>query len=177
MTAKQAIDVHAFKEALDLSRNNQSVDFINVCTPVEYKEQHITGVRCVPLDQIDQHIDDFKDKKQIYIHCRSGSRGAQAAQALAEAGVTAELINMEGGLMAWKDAGLPVQSKTSTKLPLMRQVMLTAGSLVLLGVVLAQLVHPYFLALTVFVGAGLVFSGSTGWCGMAYALAKMPWNK
>ena len=59
----------------------------------------------------------------------------------------------------------------------MRPVMITAGSLVLLGVALGAVVHPGWLGLSGFVGAGLVFAGASGWCGMAKLLALMPWNR
>jgi hypothetical protein len=57
-----------------------------------------------------------------------------------------------------------------------RQVRVVAGSLVLLGILLS-LVHPAFLGLSAFVGAGLIFAGVTDYCGMALLLARMPWNK
>jgi hypothetical protein len=57
-----------------------------------------------------------------------------------------------------------------------RQVRITAGSLVLVGVVLGWLVHPYFIGLSAFIGAGLVFAGVTDTCGMGMLLARMPWN-
>jgi hypothetical protein len=56
-------------------------------------------------------------------------------------------------------------------------VQIAAGSLVLLGVVLGQVIAPGFYALSAFVGAGLTFAGITGWCGMAKLLALMPWNR
>ena len=59
----------------------------------------------------------------------------------------------------------------------MRQVQIVAGSLVVLGIVLGLWISPPFLAVSAFVGAGLVFAGSTGWCGMAKLLALMPWNR
>jgi hypothetical protein len=62
-------------------------------------------------------------------------------------------------------------------LPIMRQVQIAAGSLVLLGVVLAVLVSPWFMALSAFVGAGLIVAGVTGFCGMANLLLHMPWNR
>ena len=52
-----------------------------------------------------------------------------------------------------------------------------AGLLVLLGVLLAWLVHPIFFALTTFIGAGLVFAGITDTCGMGLLLVRMPWNQ
>jgi hypothetical protein len=45
------------------------------------------------------------------------------------------------------------------------------------GVVLGALVHPGFYGLSGFVGAGLVFAGVTGFCGMARLLALAPWNR
>ena len=59
----------------------------------------------------------------------------------------------------------------------MRQVQLGAGGLVLLGIVLAATVSPWFLLVTGFVGGGLLLAGATGFCGMARVLAYMPWNR
>lgn len=59
----------------------------------------------------------------------------------------------------------------------MQQVQIAAGSLVLAGVLLSQLVAPAWIWLSGFVGAGLVFAGVSGFCGMARLLAVMPWNR
>jgi hypothetical protein len=48
---------------------------------------------------------------------------------------------------------------------------------VVLGVLLGWFVSPWFLALSLFIGSGLVFAGVSGWCGMAKLLATMPWNR
>ena len=45
------------------------------------------------------------------------------------------------------------------------------------GAVLGWMIHPAFISLSAFVGAGLVFSGITDTCAMGIMLAKMPWNK
>ena len=58
-----------------------------------------------------------------------------------------------------------------------RQVRIAAGSLVVLGTALGAFVHPDFLGLSAFVGAGLVFAGVTDTCGMGMMLARMPWNR
>lgn len=61
---------------------------------------------------------------------------------------------------------------------MMQQVQIAAGGLVLLGITLSLILSNWwFVALSAFVGAGLVFAGSTGYCGMAKVLAKMPWNR
>ena len=83
----------------------------------------------------------------------------------------------EGGIEAWKKAGLPIARDRSQPIEIQRQVMIAAGSLVLLGVLLGRFVAPELYALPALVGAGLTFAGITGWCGMAKLLALMPWNR
>jgi hypothetical protein len=112
----------------------------------------------------------------VIFHCRSGARTAANAQRLAAA-TDCQAYLLEGGIDAWKKAGLPVAIDRRQPIEIMRQVQITAGSLVVLGVVLGLLAAPAFLALSAFVGAGLVFAGVTGWCGMARLLALMPWNR
>jgi rhodanese-related sulfurtransferase len=84
---------------------------------------------------------------------------------------------LEGGFGAWLEAGLPVHRHARAPLPLMRQVQIAAGSLVLLGVLLSQTVAPGWIWLSGFVGAGLIFAGVSGFCGMARLLGVMPWNR
>jgi rhodanese-related sulfurtransferase len=170
------ISIQAFKEVLNAEKHNPSVDFINVSTPGEYKEKHIRGVRSVPLDTIELRVNELKDKKTIYVHCRSGKRGHAAIEKLASLGVTAELVNVEGGILAWEEAGHETGSLTR-RLSIMRQTFIAAGALVLIGVILTQFAHHIFIVIPFGVSLGLLFSGITGWCGMALVLGKMPWNK
>ena len=58
-----------------------------------------------------------------------------------------------------------------------RQIPIVAGTIVFVGAVLGWMIHPAFISLSAFVGAGLVFSGITDTCAMGIMLAKMPWNK
>lgn len=171
------ISVQAFKEVIGAESSNRSVDFINVCTPAEYKESHIKGVRSLPLDELPKRADELKDKTTVYVHCRSGRRGEQAITQLRELGVKADLVNVAGGLMAWTEAGFETDSLAGNRMPIMRQVLLIAGGLVLLGFILSEIVTPQFIWLSAVVGAGLTFAGLTGWCGMTFVLAKMPWNR
>ena len=84
---------------------------------------------------------------------------------------------VEGGITACVGAGLPVERQASRVISLERQVRIAAGTLVLAGSLPGLLVHPAFLALPIFVGAGLVFAGVTDICGMGMLLARMPWNQ
>ena len=111
----------------------------------------------------------------LYVICRSGSRSKQGCDKLIAAGFT-NVINVTGGTQAWDKAGFAVvRGKKAVSLE--RQVRIAAGSLVVAGSALGFFVHPYWIALSAFVGAGLVFAGVTDTCGMAMVLAKMPWNK
>ena len=83
---------------------------------------------------------------------------------------------VEGGMDAWKKAGLPTEKKSGAPIELMRQVMIAAGSLVVGGFVLGATIDPRLYVISGLVGAGLIFSGVTGVCAMANFLRFMPWN-
>lgn len=155
----------------------QRVELIDVRTPVEFREVHVDFARNVPLDRLDPAALRAQlngSAEPLYVICRSGSRARQACEQLAAAGLN--VVNVEGGTAAWEAAGLPV-IRGQAAISLERQVRIAAGFLVLLGAVLALTVHPYFVGLSAFVGAGLMFAGITDTCGMAMILARMPWNQ
>lgn len=162
-----------------LRRQNQVVDLIDVRTPVEYREVHADPARSIPLDRLDPRaVMEGRNGTQhepLYVICRSGNRGRQVCEAFQAAGFS-NVVNVEGGTLAWEQAGLPVvRGKKAVSLE--RQVRIAAGSLVVLGTALGAFVHPAFLGLSAFVGAGLVFAGVTDTCGMGMFLARMPWNR
>lgn len=73
-----------------------------------------------------------------------------------------EAYILTGCIEAWKKAGLPIVADKSQPIEISRQVMIGAGSLVLLFVLLGASLAPGFYLLAAFVGAGLVFGGVTG---------------
>jgi rhodanese-related sulfurtransferase len=152
----------------------QRVRVVDVREPMEYAGGHIAGSLNVPLSRITQA--DLP-RGPLVLVCHSGNRSAQALTQLLQHGHPQPLADLEGGIPAWQQAGLPVRKLQNAPLPLMRQVQITAGSLVLLGLILGTWVAPGWMALSWFVGAGLVFAGVSGFCGMARLLAAMPWNK
>jgi len=154
-----------------------AVELIDVRTPVEYREVHVSCARNVPLDQL--HAPQLAAGRSrsvpLYVICRSGSRGKQACEKLQAAGFT-QAVNVEGGTQAWEQAGLPVV-RGKKAISLERQVRIAAGLLVLTGSILGYVVSPYWIGLPAFVGAGLAFAGITDTCGMGMLLARMPWNQ
>jgi len=155
----------------------QGATLVDVREPDEHAREHIPGARNLPLSQLEQADLALHGGKPVVFHCRSGARTAGHAGRLAAKAGACEAYVVAGGLEAWKRAGLPVAEDRRQPLELMRQVQIAAGSMVLLGVVLGALVAPAFYALSGFVGAGLVFAGVTGTCGLARVLRLMPWNR
>lgn len=162
------------KKLSELRASGEGVELIDVRTPAEFREIHVEFARNVPLERLNASAFEGRDRP-LYVICHSGSRGREACVKLLGApGV--DVVNVEGGILGWEEAGLPVLRGKKT-IPLERQVRIAAGSLVFLGSVLAAFVNLYWIVLPAFVGAGLVFSGVTGTCGMAMLLARMPWNQ
>ena len=159
--------------------DGKKIDLIDVRTPVEYREVHVEIARNVPLNQLDvgalMQARNNPTHEPLYVICRTGSRGQQACEQFLKAGYS-NVVNVEGGTMACVEAGLPVV-RGKRAISLERQVRIVAGSLVLLGAVLGWFVHPAFIGLSAFIGAGLVFAGITDTCGMGMILARMPWNQ
>ena len=147
---------------------------IDIRQPDEHAHTRIAGARNVPLDQLSK---DSAPGDVLIFHCRSGIRTAQAADRLAEAAAGRDCYIVEGGISAWGNAGLPVEMVRGAPIEMQRQVMIAAGSLVLLGALMALLVAPGWIWLPLFVGAGLISAGISGFCGMAHVLAMMPWNR
>ncbi len=154
----------------------EKLDLIDVRTPIEFQEAHCVFARNLPLADLDvKALLDSQGDKPLYVICVSGARGKKACEAIQAAGFT-KVYNVEGGTKAWLAAGLPANHGKKV-MSLERQVRIAAGSLVVAGIALGWFVHPYFLGLSAFVGAGLVFAGITDTCGMGMILARMPWNQ
>jgi rhodanese-related sulfurtransferase len=153
------------------------VTLIDVRTPAEHGEIHLTGSTLMPLDRLNLAAVKAAAEQAdaCVLICRSGKRAEQAFQKLRAAGCE-NIVILEGGVTAWDAAGLPV-NRGRKALSLERQVRIAAGFMTLSGVVLGTWVNPGFYGISAFVGAGLMFAGITDWCGMAMILAKMPWNQ
>ncbi|MCP3735439.1 rhodanese family protein [Sphingomonas sp. RP10(2022)] len=147
---------------------------IDIRNADEHAREHIPGAINMPLDRI---VDLPRDGRPVVFHCKSGMRTSAHAARLATAAAGAPVYILSGGIDAWRAAGQATVADPAEPLEIMRQVQIAAGALVLTGVLLGQFVAPGFFGLSAFVGAGLLFAGMTGWCGMARLLRIMPWNR
>jgi rhodanese-related sulfurtransferase len=159
-------------EAMSLKERGAAI--VDIREPDEFVREHIPGAINRPLSKIDGTTKPRAGEIVVY-HCKSGMRTrTNVARLPAD---SCEAYILDGGFDAWKKAGLPVEADARQPMEIMRQVQIAAGSLVLVGALLGALVNPAFYALSGIVGAGLVFAGVSGFCGMARLLALMPWNR
>lgn len=86
-------------------------------------------------------------------------------------------FNVAGGIEAWKQAGFATITGRSRTIDINRQVMIIAGILVLTGTLGSLFFTNGLIWLAVIMGAGLLFAGISGFCGMAKLLEKAPWNQ
>ncbi|MDK1475448.1 rhodanese-like domain-containing protein [Streptomyces sp. 549] len=152
---------------------------IDVRTPGEYASGHLPGAYNVPLDRLDEAVPVLRSaaaRGDLLVVCASGNRSADACRTLSEAGVGAATLS--GGTGAWHERGHDLHRPSGTRpgWAMDRQVRLTAGGLVLLGLLAGRRV-PAARWLSAGVASGLVFSALTDTCGMAVLLGKLPHNQ
>ncbi|NJL89840.1 MAG: rhodanese-like domain-containing protein [Coleofasciculaceae cyanobacterium SM2_1_6] len=159
--------------------NENQVTLLDIREPGEYAGEKIAGAKLVALSKFnlrDIRLLEEQNQKQIVLYCQSGNRSGIAANKLLNAGFD-QVIHLQGGLNNWKQAGYPTEISRNAPISIMRQVQIVAGTLVFTGTILGVLVSPWFLILSGFVGAGLIFSGVSGTCAMGMLLAKLPYNQ
>lgn len=99
------IEPRALATRLD---SGEAIQLIDVRTPGEFAEGHIAGAINIPVDDFDPaSLPDAGGAERI-VYCRSDRRSGIAAERLAEA-EDATAVHMEGGILAWEEAGLPLQ--------------------------------------------------------------------
>jgi rhodanese-related sulfurtransferase len=140
----------------------------------EFAAERLPKAECIPLDTLPGAAQAWKRDEPLLVMCKSGVRSRQAYDQLVACGF-ANVTMLAGGIDACKKAGADVIVVRRT-IPIIRQVLIGAGALLLAGLVLSAW-DPRFLLVTWFVTAGLLFAGLTGFCPMARLLEIMPWNK
>ncbi len=150
---------------------------IDVREDFERAAEWIPGATQIPLGELDADaIRERHHDQRVVFYCRSGKRSLDAARRYQHDDKPA--FYLAGGIEAWKAARLPVERGIGAgRMDVMRQTQIVIGTFVLTGVLLGAFVSPWFLILSGFMGAGLIFAGASGSCGMALMIAKLPWNR
>ncbi len=141
----------------------QGARLIDIRDADEYAREHIPDAELVPLASLTNGATlNARAGETVIFHCQAGSRTQNNAIRLAAAACTGSGKPAGRGIQGWRAAGFPVEEDKSQPLPLMRQVQIAAGVLILLGVLLGYTVSSGFFLLSGAVGAGLTFAGVTG---------------
>jgi rhodanese-related sulfurtransferase len=84
---------------------------LDVREPEETAAGRIESAVAIPLGELAQRLDELPSDTTIVVVCRSGNRSSVATRALNATGFDA--VNVAGGMLAWRDAGLPLVSDAS----------------------------------------------------------------
>jgi rhodanese-related sulfurtransferase len=164
------------EKAAALVAGDANTKFLDVRSAMEFNEAHIKDAVNVPIDMLIGRIGELGKAGHSYVVlCRTGNRSPMAADMLIQSGIHSVKV-MDGGMIEWQKQKLPV-IKGVGGVSLERQVRIMAGSLIMLGIVLAKLINPWFLAVSIFVSCGLIYAGLTDSCLMGMLLMKLPYNK
>ncbi|MBD2356042.1 rhodanese-like domain-containing protein [Tolypothrix sp. FACHB-123] len=166
----QTVNAQTLKQLVE----QKAVTLIDVREPAEYAGEHIPGATLVSLSNFDPR--KIPQDGSMVLYCRSGNRSAMAAQKLFSAGF-ATVTHLNGGIGAWKEAGYPTNINRKAPISLLRQVQIIAGSSILISTLLGAFVSPWFLLVSGFMGAGLIYSGITDTCILGMMVAKLPYNR
>lgn len=94
--------------------NREDAIVIDVRDQDEWDSGHIANARHIPLSKLDERLHEVEKYKQrtVLVNCRSGHRSGMAASRMRKAGFE-KVFNLDGGILAWQQAGLPLSKKAS----------------------------------------------------------------
>lgn len=155
--------------------NSKDVLWIDVRDPEEFESEHVPQSINIPLSTLNEKLPELcqtHSGKKIVFLCQSGNRAKRALEIWNQNSTEPACI-FEGGIFQWKLDGHDI---FKSKLPIIQQVQLTVGILLVLFSISVYMISIYFLIPIFFLGFGLSIAGFTGFCGLAKLLVKMPWN-
>ena len=171
----KSISVHELRVHIEENQESKDILYLDVRTPLEFRSENVDSFKNIPLDKLDDYLEELKKFNTVILSCASGNRSLKACKQLKDH--IDNIINVEGGITAWKNANLPINKGKTQPISIMRQVQIIVGAGALIGAILAYFYSVNFIWLSGFFGAGLLFAGLTNTCALAAILGKMPWNR
>ncbi|MBW3583851.1 MAG: rhodanese-like domain-containing protein [Euryarchaeota archaeon] len=98
------IDAHEAKALHDADK----AVIVDVRETHEWQAGHVPGTLHIPLQTLPQHLDKIPKEATVIMLCHSGARSHHAANWLRANGYD-DVLNLENGIVAWANAGLPIQ--------------------------------------------------------------------
>ena len=80
---------------------------LDVRQPDEFRSGHIAGAKLIPINELQRKLSELPKGREIVCICASGNRSTSAAKLLVKEGFN--VLNVQGGMLAWRRAKLPVQ--------------------------------------------------------------------
>jgi rhodanese-related sulfurtransferase len=94
-------------QAAALLKDKKDVQLIDVRSPGEYAEGHLANAKLIPVQEIAQRLAEIDKNKPVLLYCRSGHRSGNALKILQGQGYK-DAKHIDGGIVAWQAAGLPI---------------------------------------------------------------------
>lgn len=160
----------------EINSSQGSFLILDVRTPVEFQESHISGAKNIELENFSGGEECLLCYDKIFVVCKGGVRADKACKKIPES-ILPKTFILDGGLDSWINNGFDVIKLKSCKFTVMQQVQIIIGIFVAIGSMLALTVSKTFALIPLFFGCGLTFAGFTGVCMLLKIIAKMPWNK
>jgi rhodanese-related sulfurtransferase len=90
--------------------NSENALMLDVREDKEFKEGHVINAINIPLGLLESRLKEIEEHKEkpVIVYCRTGQRAAKAGAVLQRQGFKS-IYKLNGGMMAWSDAGLPVK--------------------------------------------------------------------
>lgn len=108
--AVQTLDLPPTVDAQTVAqiKDRDDVVIIDVREQSEYDEGHVAGVVLIPTGEVPSRLSEIPTEGTVIVMCRSGNRSSKITQLLRDQGYT-NVHNLEGGILSWEEAGLPVE--------------------------------------------------------------------
>lgn len=177
------------QQAEQMLKNGEAI-LIDVRDGDMFKNEHIIYATSLPLDQLNSQLAALAaQSKKIIFQCIKGLKSQQACDLAKDLGD--KIYNLDGGIDAWKEAGLPVLTADSGAtenscaitslchghLSIVRQMQISLGAILLVIYLLAAAGLGFLSYLIPIIGIVLIIAGVVGFCPIMKILEQMPWNQ
>jgi rhodanese-related sulfurtransferase len=103
-----AVDVHEAARRLDQMPGGRAPLLVDVREANEFAAVRIPGAVLLPLSELQTRYAELPRDRALLLHCAAGKRSLVAAEFLKRNGY-ADVTNVDGGIIEWQKAGLPVR--------------------------------------------------------------------
>jgi len=90
-------------------KRDKGAFILDVRESYEWQQEHIPGSKLIPLNDLQNRLNELPEDRDIVVVCRSGNRSMMGLDIIRGGGFE-KSSSMNGGILAWTAAGLPVES-------------------------------------------------------------------